>query len=84
MARILLLCFCSTLCTTTQVFGGTEYRLGKDGNDWQAALTEASAYQVFDADGQVIKQKPVGLSPFGAGARTLIDFGLHFIKPRFI
>ena len=84
MARILLLCFCSALCTTTQVFGGTEYRLGKDGNDWQAALTEASAYQVFDADGQVITQKPVGLSPFGAGADTLIDFELNSIQPRYI
>ena len=65
MAKILLLCFCSVLCASSQVFGGTEYRLGKDGNDWQAALTEASVYQVFDADGQVITQKPVGLSPIG-------------------
>ena len=82
MGEILLLFFCSVLFASNQVYGGTEYRLGgKGGNDWQAALTEASIYQVLDADGQEIRQKPVGLSPFGAGADTLIHFSATSILP---
>ena len=72
------------LLLSTQAHSGTEYRLGGEGNSWQASLTEASVYQVFDGDGQVLRQEPVGLSPFGAGADTLIDFETNpgSIQPR--
>ena len=85
MARILLLCFYSMLCATTQVYGSTEYRLGGNaGNAWQAALTEASVYQVFDSDGQILRQEPVELSAFGAGSDTLVHFDGTSIQPRYI
>ena len=75
MTAILLLCICSVLVGTTRVYSATEYRLGgADGNPWQAALTEESVYQVFDADGRPERQMPVGLSPFGVGADTLINY----------
>ena len=87
MARILLLCFCSALCATSQVFGGTEYRLGKNGNDWQAALTEASVYQVFDADGHAIHEgeliaRRVPSACFiggGAGCLRINNFPSHHV-----
>ena len=85
MAMILLLCFYSMLCATTQVYGSTEYRLGGNaGNAWQAALTEASVYQVFDTDGQILRQETVGLSSFGLGADTVIHFSATSILPRHI
>ncbi|MCY3791072.1 MAG: hypothetical protein OXH63_20030, partial [Gemmatimonadetes bacterium] len=75
MANIMLLCFCGVLLGAAPVLGGTEYRLGgADGNPWQAILTGESIYQAFAADGQVERQVSVGVSPFGAGADTLIDF----------
>ena len=75
----------SILLLSTQGYGGTEYRLGgDDGNGWQASLTGTSVYQVFDGDGQLLRQEPVGLSSFGAGADTLIDFAGTSIQPRFI
>ena len=38
MTGIMLLCFCSVLLGATPALGGTEYRLGGDGNPWQAIL----------------------------------------------
>ena len=85
MAGIILLCFCGVLLGAAPVLGGTEYRLGgTDGNPWQAILTGESMYQAFAADGQVERQVSVGISPFGAGADTLIDFSGTSIQPRFI
>ena len=85
MAGIILLCFCGVLLGAAPVLGGTEYRLGgTDGNPWQAILTGEGMYQAFAADGQVERQVSVGISPFGAGADTLIDFSGTSIQPRFI
>ena len=85
MAGIVLLCFCSVLLGAVPVLGGTEYRLGgTDGNPWQAILAGESAYQAFAADGQVERQVSVGISPFGAGADTLVDFSGTAIQPRLI
>ena len=85
MAGIMLLCFCGVLLGAAPVLGGTEYRLGgPDGNPWQAILTGESAYHIFAADGQVERQVTVGVSPFGAGADTLIDFSGTSIQPRLI
>jgi len=69
---------------TTQVFGVTEYRLGAEGNAWQAILTTESTYQILDANGQPLRQVQVGLSPFAAGADTLVDFSGNAIQPRYI
>ena len=85
MAGLMLLCFCGVLLDAAPVLGGTEYRLGgTDGNPWQAILTGESTYQVFAADGQVERQVSVGVSPFGVGADTLIDFSGTSIQPRLI
>ncbi len=85
MAGIMLLCFCGVLLGAAPVLGGTEYRLGgTDGNSWQTILTGESIYQAFAADGQVERQVSVGISPFGAGADTLIDFSGTSIQPRLI
>ncbi|MYK41240.1 MAG: hypothetical protein F4049_13610, partial [Gemmatimonadetes bacterium] len=85
MTNIMLLCFCGVLLGAAPVLGGTEYRLGGiDGNPWQAILTGESIYQAFAADGQVERQVSVGVSPFGAGADTLIDFSGTSIQPRLI
>ncbi len=85
MTGIVLLCFCGVLLGAAPVLGGTEYRLGgTDGNPWQAILTGESMYQAFAADGQVERQVSVGISPFGVGADTLIDFSSTSIQPRLI
>ena len=84
MTGIMLLCFCSVLLGATPALGGTEYRLGGDGNPWQAILAGESIYQAFAADGQAERQVSVGVSPFGAGADTLIDFSGTSIQPRLI
>ena len=85
MTGIVLLCFCGVLLGAAPVLGGTEYRLGgTDGNPWQAILTGEGMYQAFAADGQVERQVSVGISPFGAGADTLIDFSGTSIQPRLI
>ena len=85
MAGLVLLCFCGVLLGAAPVLGGTEYRLGgTDGNPWQTILIGESAYHIFAADGQVERQVSVGVSPFGAGADTLIDFSGTSIQPRLI
>ena len=85
MAGIILFCFCGVLLGAMPVLGGTEYRLGgTDGNPWQAILAGESAYQAFAADGQVERQVSVGVSPFGVGADTLIDFSGTSIQSRLI
>ena len=85
MTGIMLLCFCGVLLGAAPVLGGTEYRLGgTDGNPWQAILAGESIYQDFAADGQVERQVSVGISPFGVGADTLIDFSGTSIQPRLI
>ena len=81
---IVLLCFCSILLGAAPVLGGTDRLGGADGNPWQAILAGESAYHIFAADGQVERQVSVGLSPFGAGADTLIDFSGTSIQPRLI
>ena len=47
-------------------------------------LTAESFFQIQDADGQPLRQVPVGISPFGAGADTLVDFSSTAIQPRLI
>ena len=47
-------------------------------------MTEASVYQVFDTDGQILRQETVGLSSFGLGADTVIHFSATSILPRHI
>ena len=85
MVGLVLLCFCGVLLGAAPVLGGTEYRLGgTDGNPWQAILAGEGIYQVFAADGQVERQVSVGVSPFGVGADTLIDFSGTSIQPRLI
>ena len=85
MARLLSFFVFAMLLSAAHVFGATEYRLGGvSGNDWQAVLTEESFFQIQDADGQPLRQVPVSISPFGAGADTLVDFSGTAIQPRLI
>ncbi len=85
MAGLLSFFVFAMLLSAAHVFGATEYRLGGiNGNDWQAALTAESFFQIRDADGQPLRQVPVGISPFGAGADTLVDFSGTAIQPRLI
>ena len=85
MAGLLSFFVFAMLLSAVPVFGATEYRLGGiNGNDWQAALTAESFFQIQDADGQPLRQVPVGISPFGAGADTLVDFSSTAIQPRLI
>ncbi|MXY84575.1 MAG: hypothetical protein F4Y91_21575, partial [Gemmatimonadetes bacterium] len=71
--------------SAAHVFAATEYRLGGvSGNDWQEVLTEESFFQIQDADGQPLRQVPVRISPFGAGADTLVDFSGTAIQSRLI
>ena len=85
MAGLLSFFVFATLLSAVPVFGATEYRLGGiNGNDWQAALTAESFFQIQDADGQPLRQVPVEISPFGAGADTLVDFSGTAIQPRLI
>ena len=85
MAGLLSFFVFAMLLSAVPVLGATEYRLGGiNGNDWQATLTEESFFQIQDADGQPLRQVPVGISPFGAGADTLVDFSSTAIQPRLI
>ena len=43
-----------------------------------------SAYVVLGADGQEQRRVEVGVTPYGAGTDTLINFLDHAIQPRFI
>lgn len=75
------------LLTTTLAHGRGEYRVGgPDGNLWQDLLSEEAAgvYQLFDAEGQQQSTVPVGVTPHGAAADTLIDFTNNAIQPRYI
>ena len=85
MARLVLFLVFTMPLSAAHVFGATEYRLGGvSGNDWQEVLTEESFFQIQDADGQPLRQVPVRISPFGAGADTLVDFSGTAIQPRLI
>ena len=85
MAGLVLFLVFTMPLSAAHVFGATEYRLGGiGGNDWQAVLTEESFFQIQDADGQLLRQVPVRISPFGAGADTLVDFSGTAIQPRLI
>lgn len=59
---------------------------GDDGNPWPSLLSEEGAgeYWLFDAEGQLVGTEPVGVTPHGAAADTLIDFADNAIGPRFI
>ena len=85
MARLLLFLVFTMPLSAAHVFGATEYRLGGvSGNDWQAVLTEESFFQIQDTDGEPLRQVAVRISPFGAGADTLVDFSGAAIQPRLI
>ena len=84
--RFLSCCLCALL-TVSQVAARSEYHLGADGNPWQDTLLEdgpAGVYLVFDKDGQQVRRVSVGITPYGAGTDTLIDFSGTTIQPRFI
>ena len=84
MLRFTFCCYI-LLSAAQTLLATTEYRLGgAEGNAWQATLTTESAYQVLDVDGQPLRQTPVLLSPFAAGADTLVDFSGTSIQPRLI
>ena len=64
-----------------------EFRVGgDDGNLWPNLLSEEGAgeYWLFDAEGQLMSTEPVGITPHGVAADTLIDFADNAIGPRFI
>ncbi len=85
MAGLVLFLVFTMPLSAAHVFGATEYRLGGiSGNDWQTVLTKESFFQIQDADGQPERQVPVRISPFGAGADTLVDFSGTAIQPRLI
>ena len=80
-------CALILLFAATQAQGRGEYQVGgTTGNLWQDLLSEESAgvYQLFDSEGQQESVVPVGVTPHGVAADTLIDFTDNSIRPRFI
>lgn len=64
-----------------------EFRVGgDDGNPWPNLLSKEGAgeYWLFDAEGQLVSTEPVGITPHGVAADTLINFADNAIGPRFI
>ncbi len=64
-----------------------EFRVGgDDGTPWPNLLSAEGAgeYWLFDPEGQLVRTEPVGITPHGVAADTLIDFADSAIGPRFI
>ncbi len=73
--------------STAPVHSRGEFRVGgDDGNPWPSLLSQEGVgeYWLFDAEGQVVGTEPVGTTPHGVAADTLIDFADNAIGPRFI
>ncbi|MBT7421304.1 MAG: hypothetical protein HN780_22565 [Gemmatimonadetes bacterium] len=80
-------CALILLFAATQAQGRGEYQVGgPNGNLWQDLLSEEAAgiYLLFDSEGQQESVVPVGVTPHGVAADTLIDFTDNSIRPRFI
>ncbi len=86
MQHIIASCFLLVLSIVPAHSRG-EFRVGgDDGNPWPNLLSEEGVgeYWLFDAEGQLVGTEPVGVTPHGAAADTLIDFADDAIGPRFI
>ena len=86
MQRIIASCFLLVLSIVPAHSRG-EFRVGgDDGNPWPSLLSEEGAgeYWFFDSAGQFVSTEPVGVTPHGVAADTLIDFADNAIGPRFI
>ena len=86
MQHIIASCFLLVLSIVPAHSRG-EFRVGgDDGNPWSNLLSEEGAgeYWLFDPEGQLVGTEPVGVTPHGAAADTLIDFADNAIGPRFI
>lgn len=86
MQRIIALCFLLVLANGPAHSRG-EFRVGgDDGIPWASLLSEEGAgeYWLFDREGQLASTAPVGVTPHGVAADTLIDFADNAIGPRFI
>ena len=86
MQYIIASCFLLVLSTVSAHSRG-EFRVGgDDGNPWPSLLSEEGAgeYRLFDSEGQLVRTEPVGVTPHGVAADTLIDFADNAIGPRFI
>ena len=86
MQYIIASCFLLVLSIAPAHSRG-EFRVGGDeGNPWPSLLSEEGAgeYWLFDAEGQLVGTEPVGVTPHGAAADTLIGFADNAIGPRFI
>ena len=86
MQHIIALCFLLVLSIVPAHSRG-EFRVGgDDGNPWPSLRSEEGAgeYWLFDPEGQLVSTEPVGITPHGVAADTLIDFADNAIGPRFI
>ena len=86
MQRIIASCFLLVLSIVSAHSRG-EFRVGgDDGNPWPSLRSEEGAgeYWLFDSEGQLVGTEPVGVTPYGVSADTLIDFADNAIGPRFI
>ena len=86
MQHIITSCFLIILSIVPAHSRG-EFRVGgTDGNLWTNLRSEEGAgeYWLFDPEGQLVSTEPVGITPHGAAADTLIDFADNAIGPRFI
>ena len=86
MQHIIALCFLLALSIVPAHSRG-EFRVGgTDGNPWLSLRSEEGAgeYWLFDPEGQLVSTEPVGVTPHGVAADTLIDFAGNAIGPRFI
>ena len=86
MQHIIALCFLLALSIVPAHSRG-EFRVGgTDGNPWPSLRSEEGAgeYWLFDPEGQLVSTEPVGVTPHGVAADTLIDFADNAIGPRFI
>ena len=86
MQHIIASCFLLVLSIVPAHSRG-EFRVGGDGgNPWPSLLSEEGAgeYWFFDSAGQFVSTEPVGVTPHGVAADTLIDFADNAIGPRFI
>lgn len=86
MQYIIASCFLLVLSIAPAHSRGEFLVGGDEGNPWPSLLSEEGAgeYWLFDAEGQLVGTEPVGVTPHGAAADTLIDFADNAIGPRFI